>query len=478
MAGLQTTPTESPFYTGPLPESFHKSHDSSHSYPEVYYPPRTDESYPEAVDDGQYIAQHAPVYEAVTEASKRQHELAVVPVKEDSRICGLRRKTFFVVLAVLLLLVAAAIGGAVGGVLGTRNKSSSSTANESNVPSPSTSSSPAFSSAAPSSSSGTTGTPSTINATVAAPAPIRAITATQDEVTVFVVWQVPNGDLYMHGYYNDPSVWADPFKLKMKYPAIMETPLAAVTWRYANFFEIRIHYTPSGGTGGMGSLIFGCYENGTLCTEPSNELNSVVPAVSVGKGIAFVTPEPYYLREFYIGSDGSVLGAGYNPTYGWSAPKAISSDAKAHVASPIGVVMVHDEIWLFWFSAQKQLQFATSAYTGSTWSVAQNITAPIPKELPRFLRAVRSDTPDVTQLYYLDGTEMQQVQYSNNRWSIGDFGSSMYNSSISNGPLGAVGWNATAVRLYYVVEGGIREVASESVYGQWLIGGMAADDYD
>lgn len=44
--------------------------------------------------------------------------------------------------------------------------------------------------------------------------------------------------------------------------------------------------------------------------------------------------------------------------------------------------------------------------------------------------------------------------------------------------MGAVGWNATAVRLYYVVEDSIREVASESVYGQWLIGSMAPDDYD
>lgn len=65
---------------------------------------------------------------------------------------------------------------------------------------------------------------------------MRAITATQDEVTVFVVWQVPNGDLYIHGYFNDPSTWQAPLKLALKYPAIINTPIAAATWRYADYF--------------------------------------------------------------------------------------------------------------------------------------------------------------------------------------------------------------------------------------------------
>lgn len=118
----------------------------------------------------------------------------------------------------------------------------------------------------------------------------------------------------------------------------------------------------------MGNIIFQWNATGLVHNEIINELNSMVPALSAGKGIALLTPELNHLREFYIGDDGSVLGADYSPTKGWSSPKAINSDAKAHLASPIGVIMVGDEIWLFWFSDQKQLRFATSVYTALTWS--------------------------------------------------------------------------------------------------------------
>lgn len=167
-----------------------------------------------------------------------------------------------------------------------------------------------------------------------------------------------------------------------------------------------------------------------------------------------MTTELNNLRTYYVGNDGSILEAGYTPNTGWTSSKAISSSAKAHLASPIGVTLVNDEIWLFWFSDKKQLQYATSTYTGSTWSVGgyfspsfcrapvanphqsvQNISATVPKELPRSIGVTRSDGPDVTQVFYIDGIEMQQVQYSNNKWSIGDLGSSVGNSSISNGPM-------------------------------------------
>jgi len=98
-------------------------------------------------------------------------------------------------------------------------------------------------------------------------------------------------------------------------------------------------------------------------------------------------------------------------------------------------------------------------------------------ELPRSFGIPRSETPDVTQVFFLDGVVMQQSQYSNNKWSSGTLGPSMPKSSVSNGPLSAVGWNSTAVRLYYVINGEIREVASEAALGQWSVGSMTPDEY-
>ncbi|KEF55355.1 uncharacterized protein A1O9_08105 [Exophiala aquamarina CBS 119918] len=480
MADLQSTPIESPYHTTTLPESFHKSHDSAHAYPEVYHPPQTYEDFPEPLPDGRYMSPRKPVYEADPDPdlSKRENDPNAVPDKEieTRQICGLRRKVFFIVLAVVLL-VAAIVGGVVGGVLGTRHNSSSST--DQNAASPGDSSlvspSSSASSAAPSSTSGVNGTPET-NTTVAAPSPIRAIAVAEAEVTMFKVWQTTDKNIHMAGYYNVPALSADAFELNLDFPAVNNTPIAALTWKYNDYFEIRIQYTAEGQSS-LGSLNFRCYENGTLCTEPLNGLNSAIPAPIVGAGVALVTPELNHLRSYYIGSDGLVLEAKYTPEPGWVSPIPISNGAKAHIASPLGVTMVKDEIWLFWFSNQKQLQYATSTYTGSTWSVVQNISATIPEELPRSIGVVRSDAPDVTQVFYLDGTEMQQVQYSNNVWSISALGSSMPSSSISNGPLGAAGWDNTATRLYFVIDGSIQSVASESVYGQWQLGTKPLDYY-
>ena len=78
----------------------------------------------------------------------------------------------------------------------------------------------------------------------------------------------------------------------------------------------------------------------------------------------------------------------------------------------------------------------------------------------------------------MKGKKVQQVQWSNGRWSIGDLGAFIPDSSISNGPLGVTGWNATAVRLYYFIDGKITELAYESSYTAWASKTMAADDYD
>ena len=99
----------------------------------------------------------------------------------------------------------------------------------------------------------------------------------------------------------------------------------------------------------------------------------------------------------------------------------------------------------------------------------QNITSPVPEELPRALAIATSETPLAVQVFYFSGAALQQVQYSNNRWTSGELGSSVPNSSIENGPLSAVGWNNTAVRLYYLIDGAILEVESETVNGKWTV---------
>jgi hypothetical protein len=112
-----------------------------------------------------------------------------------------------------------------------------------------------------------------------------------------------------------------------------------------------------------------------------------------------------------------------------------------------------------------------------TRALVQNISANVPSELPRSIGVVHSDTPDESQIFYFDGIEMQQVQYSNSKWSVGNLASSLKASSISNGPMGAVGWNETEVRLYYVIDGSITEEAQEVEYSEWQLG-LPMDDYN
>jgi hypothetical protein len=101
----------------------------------------------------------------------------------------------------------------------------------------------------------------------------------------------------------------------------------------------------------------------------------------------------------------------------------------------------------------------------------------IPTELPRSLAVARSDSPDVVQVFLFSDSSLQQVQFTNGKWSISDLGSSIANSSIADGPIGGVGWNSTAVRLYYLVDGDITEMESENLYGKWTTGSINAE-YD
>jgi hypothetical protein len=130
-------------------------------------------------------------------------------------------------MTIAILIVAAVVGGTIGGILGTKKKSPSG---DDGIASPSD---PVPSSTAPDPTpNGTT----TVVATVVAPSPMRMIVTTQDEVTIFNFWQDATGNLWMHGYYNTPSTWADAFRLNVTYAAVDNTPLAAVTWRFSDYF--------------------------------------------------------------------------------------------------------------------------------------------------------------------------------------------------------------------------------------------------
>lgn len=61
----------------------------------------------------------------------------------------------------------------------------------------------------------------------------------------------------------------------------------------------------------------------------------------------------------------------------------------------------------------------------------------------------------------------------------------MPDSLAPNGPLAAVGWNGPATRLYFLVDDNdndsfdsrLREVAGESLDGEWVMGAMPGDVY-
>jgi hypothetical protein len=62
----------------------------------------------------------------------------------------------------------------------------------------------------------------------------------------------------------------------------------------------------------------------------------------------------------------------------------------------------------------------------------------------------------------------------------GDVGSSIPDASISNGPMGVVGWNDTGIRMYYPVgqDRTIKELIAEGGNGVWKVGGAVDDGYD
>ncbi|KAF1814283.1 hypothetical protein P152DRAFT_266291 [Eremomyces bilateralis CBS 781.70] len=350
MTGLQSTPVEHDL--DPLPESFQNSHHLDHSYPEVHYSESQDQyrsQYAHADPNNQHESHGlypVAVHEVDANALK-SNAASVIPAENKKRVCGIRRRILYFGL-VFFVLVAAIVGGVAGGILGSRHKS-----NRQDGQAPLT--------------TNNLNSPPDTNTSVPAPKPMRAIVAAQSDATIFIFWQVSNGDLYMHGYFNKPSIWANPMKLNMSLPAIDNTPIAAATWQSNDYFEIRMHYTARSQST-LASLVFRCHGNGTLCTNPESNTIPSSSALIAGAGLSLISPSLNILREYMVGSDGSVLEAAYDPTSGWRAPREISNGAKAHLASPVAVKMVKGEIWLFWFNEETRLQMASSVWTSSTWT--------------------------------------------------------------------------------------------------------------
>ncbi|KAK7430900.1 hypothetical protein QQZ08_002428 [Neonectria magnoliae] len=113
-----STPPQPDYSTLELDTNAHSSHrffeNNPQQFPEVNRHATTDRDYPE-------VAHPYPI---------PKYDPPYVPPPEEPRICGLRRKTFFIVLGVVLVVAGAVIAGVVVGV--TKKGGNSSTPSDSN----------------------------------------------------------------------------------------------------------------------------------------------------------------------------------------------------------------------------------------------------------------------------------------------------------------------------------------------------------
>jgi hypothetical protein len=169
------------------------------------------------------------------------------PAETGSRICGIRKKTFFIALAAILFVVAAVVGGVTGGVLGTRGGNSSvrtsssfliayqlmsqnqGSSDEQGTPTHSPPSPTASSSSIPSDTGGG-------NTTSASPTPTRQMKAWRTREAIFTAWQAASGDLYLQGYNPPVQTWGAPLRMDLTYPAVNNTPLALCFWNLGGIF--------------------------------------------------------------------------------------------------------------------------------------------------------------------------------------------------------------------------------------------------
>lgn len=264
-----------------------------------------------------------------------------------------------------------------------------------------------------------------------------------------------------------------------------------------------MHYTPLS-EGPLAQHIVRCPVNGPPCEELTTKLITPSTLIPAGAGSSLVSHSAdTTLRHYFVGTNGSVFEQAYiyetEGNGGWQEPQAIP-ETKAHGRTPVAAVMKEDSIWVFWFDEQKRLQRTSSTWSHTTWTKGEIppfhsfLTAPVytsdmklvetipgivPKELPRSLTAVVSNDPDAIQVFYFDGYDIQQVQYSDNEWQAGNVDKSFPKPSMDNGPMGAVGWNGTSVRIYYLIDGEIKELVSEKDSRIWTVGtSMKPDSYN
>jgi len=119
----------------------------------------------------------------------------------------------------------------------------------------------------------------------------------------------------------------------------------------------------------LAGLIFRSYANGSHCEEPENKSVPAVPFLSAGAGFSLITPDTNQLRQYFIGSYGSVLESSYNYDMGgWRASRVIAADVKVHNATPVVAAIEKDSVWVLWSSKHKELQYTSSVWTASTWT--------------------------------------------------------------------------------------------------------------
>lgn len=346
--------------------------------------------------------------------------------------------------------------------------------------------------------------------------PMRSIVASHNNNGMFIFWQKQNGDLWMHAYYGTIHRWTDAIKLSNpNLPATNNTPISAIAWLNTDYFvspwnlrpdpttdnmqEVRVYYTSN--VAQMIQMVFSCNADGTSCSPPSNSQLDGVSALSPGQGSVITSPSPSMLRHYHVNADGLIAETVYNWTDNsnrFRAPRPISTAAKAHKNSPIAANVVGDTIYIYWFDDERRLWTARSVATTSSWSGCKSYsylytqlvpylhpaytsqvefipTATIPTRLPRALGLANATTP---QLYFLDGTKLQQIVLSRTP-STNAISSSTLEFNVPNGPLGVVAWSNSSPRLYFPVNGGkgIMEGAA-SDRGGWGGGLLKGDSYD
>jgi hypothetical protein len=207
--------------------------------------------------------------------------------------------------------------------------------------------------------------------------------------------------------------------------------------------------------------------DGSGCSAPSTTPVQGNVKWTNNSGLAVTSPAWATLRIFALGSDDLVSLVPYDPGPGTGLITAIGS-AQADPASPIAVAMLDDEMRLFWFSPQKELQQAilSNLTLTNVWSSPGTLPGNF-SQIPSSLTSIMLRSQNVTRLFYSQGKQINSLVYSNNAWIPQDISSYIVQPGLDYGPVAAVAWQENAVRLYYpMLNGNIVEM-SEDDKGLW-----------